>query len=95
MESMRLLLITIPNCNACIRIKNNLDVLVYSKIETPFTYEVFNAVEHPELVEKYEMQSAPLLIFPNGYVLRFCMGISSLEELIVKQYKECLDSDRL
>lgn len=83
---MKLLLLTISNCPHCIRLKNLLDNLQYSLIETPFTYQVINVEKNPEYVSKYQMTSAPLLVFPTGYVLRYVMGLSPLQDLIEKEY---------
>ena len=85
---MNLLLVTLPGCTPCIRLKQNLDILQYSTIETPFTYEVISAHDRPDLVEKYNIQSAPCLVFPSGYVLRYSLGISPLEDLIKKEYEK-------
>jgi len=92
---MKLLLLTMPNCNACIRLKNLLDNLQYSLIETPFFYEVINVEKNPEYVGKYQMQSAPLLVFPSGFILRYAMGLSPLQDLIEKEYINLKEKEEL
>jgi len=92
---MKLLLLSMPNCTACVRLKNNLDKLQYSLIETPFSYEVINVEKYPEYAKKYEMQSAPLLVFPSGYVLRYAIGLSPLQELIEKEYINFKEKEEL
>ncbi len=68
---MKVQVMTTPGCTSCARLERMLDELGVS-------YEVVDLMEHPELIEKYRIMTAPGLVVDGELK---ATGVPGKEEL--------------
>jgi glutaredoxin len=94
MRKMKLRLLTLPNCGPCKALKSNLDRFQNENgFEWDYEYEVINVERRPELVEQYAIQSVPVLIFNNGFILDHNLAADKLRKLLSEQQREYDDRE--